>query len=294
MGDRRFVDYLNFKLSHKSGIDVSYDAENSFTREQLHEFQEKPSVGKKVLLLPWFWRMDTKVIKQYTEIMRDKKNTFVSVIVLEPEFLDHPEKVFPDTNVPFETLRCRQPLGRIQADQVLDARCALAEESISSKQRERILSLAGGHIGLLKRLFNIALQGDTLKMDTVLNDPAVKTDLLHLEFQLRALSMPTSKKIGLLRNDNTCALPLLKIFIQSHSEDFASTLTPAQQMLLDLFLSKKGVVISKEEIHRKMNTEGNYSIWAVYKTVSRLSNAITHKYRIRNVSGKGYMLVDRP
>jgi len=291
MGDRRFVDYLNFMLSRKNDIDVSYDAENSYTRNQLHTFQEKPSSGKKVLLLPWFWRMDTRVIKQYTEVMRDKRNTFISVIVLEPEFLDHPESVFPDTNLPFEVLLIRKPLSPILTEQLLKTRCELANATLTQQQRKQILTLGGGHIGLTKRLFNLAIQGTPQTLEYALRDPAIKTDLLNLEHQCRTLSLDTCQTIGLLRKDGTSSIPLLRHFIGSISADFSASLTPFQQELLTLFEQKKGQIVSKNEIHRLMNTDGHYSLWAVYKVISRFAAAVSHKYRVRNISGKGYILV---
>ncbi len=291
MGDRRFVDYLNFVLTQSNSFDISYDAKNSYTREQLREFQNKVTSKPKVLLLPWFWRMDRSVIKAYTEIMRDKRNTFVSVIILEPAFLDQPEDMFPDTNLPFEVLLTRKPLNRPETEQLLDTRCALASATITKNQRDRIFLLARGHIGLTKRLFNLTLQGATLTKDYMLRDPAVKTDLLNLELQCRTLSTDCCKTLGLLREDSSCAIPLLKSFIDSLSTDFVADLTPLQQKLLALFEQKSGRIVSKEEVYRIMSTEGTYSLWAVYKTISRFATAISQKYRIRNVSGKGYILV---
>lgn len=293
MGDRRFVDYLNSILQQSGRHTVHYDADYTFTIEDLSALQSSSINKQKVVLLPWFWRMNKSFLREYTNIMRDKKHAFTSVIVLEPEFLDHPERLFPDTNVPLEVIITRKPLQKIAVEQLLDARSSLANAALSASQREKISKLSGGHIGLVKRLFNLAIQQQLTTPESALQDPAIKTDLLNLEHQYRTLSKETCMAIGLLRKDGSIAIPLLRDFLNSISTDFASTLSPLQQKLLELFESKQGQIVSKKEIHQLMSTEGTYSLWAVYKVVSRFAAAIAHKYRVRNVSGKGYILLEQ-
>ncbi|MCC7304093.1 helix-turn-helix domain-containing protein [bacterium] len=293
MGDRRFVDYLNFTIEHDDRFDVYYDKENTYTQELLELIQQRVTSRIKVLLLPWYFRMSDAFKELFTSLMKDRKNTFISVIILEPEFFERPERVFATTNIPMEVILTRKPLDKDAAGQLLETRCGLEKVTLTDQQKEKIISLSGGHIGLLKRVFNLAIQGKTLTPTEVLSDPAIKADLLNLELQYRTLSQATCKKIGLLRDDNSVAVPLLRYFLNSIQQNLSDTLSPLYQKLLTLFLEKEGEIVTKEEIHALMNEEQEYSLWAVYKNISRFAKAIQKKYAIKNVSGKGYMLLDK-
>lgn len=293
MGDRRFIDYLYHTIAHDDRFDVYYDKENTFTPTTLEKIQRTVTKRIKVVLLPWYFRMSPDFQQSYLSIMRNKNNSFVSIIVLEPSFLDHPELLFPNTNTPMERILTRLPLDKTRTGQLLDIRCQLAGLTLSETQRARITNLSGGHIGLIKRLFNLAIQGSDLTKQVTLEDPAIKADLLNLELQYRTLTQATNKRIGILKDDLSVAIPLLRYFIDSITTSLTDTLSPLYQQLLTLFLSKNGGIVTKDEIHQIMNQEQEYSLWAVYKNISRFAKSIEKKYLIKNISGKGYLLVQR-
>jgi len=290
MGDHRFVDYLYSLIKDTNQYDVFYDAENSYTKNKLIEFQEKHSDKNKVLLLPWFWRMNQSVVKEYTSIMRDKRNKFTSVIILDPTFLDKPEKLFPDTNTPTEIMITRSLLLPGEISKLLLTREKLANRTIPQAQKKKIGILSGGHIGLAKRLFTLAVQGETISLENLIVDTAIRSDLLNLEHQIQTLSQSTAKKIGLLDKNNQISIPLLQRFIANKNKVSTVRLSPLYQQILSIFLAKEGAIVSKKELHEIINKEKVYSLWAVYKTISRFKNAIKPIYELRTVNGKGYLL----
>lgn len=293
MGDRRFLDYLYHHISHEDHLDVYYDKENLFTASTLEKIQEKTTTRTKVVLLPWYFRKPTTFTRAFLQLMRDRRATFISVIIMEPSFFDAPEKFFPDTNLPMQVVLARKPLDKENTLSLLHIRENLADTHIAPETLSQVYALSGGHIGLTKRLFTLATQGERLKLPALLFDPALRATLLNLELQYRTLSKETCKKIGLLTQEEGIAIPLLRAFVQSITEELSDTLTPLQQKLLELFLSRNGELVTKEEVHEIMDPEREYSLWAVYKSIARFSKAVEKQYVVKNVSGKGYVLVKR-
>lgn len=293
MGDWGFAAYLHATIQHDDRYDVYYDVEGTFTDKTLKKIQEKATSRTKVLILPLYFQMSPAFQRGFLRLMRTKTHTFISIIIMEPEFLEHPEKFFPDTNVPMEVILTRKPFSKELTSELIDIRCQLENNTITEKQKAQIYNLSGGHIGLTKRLCLLIFQGKKLSLQDALLDPVIKNDLLRLELQYRILAPDTLKILGILREDGSHTIPLLREFIAAINGNFVDTLSPMYQKLLSLFLTKPGDLVTKEEVHQILSDNKSYSLWAVYKNMSRFAKAVNAKYLIKTVSGKGYILLER-
>lgn len=70
-------------------------------------------------------------------------------------------------------------------------------------------------------------------------------------------------------------------------------LAPAYQELFDRFLNKKSKVVSLSEIHNILTPDKEFSMWATYKSISRFAKEIAPKYKVQNIKGKGYRLIQK-
>ncbi|WKZ23758.1 MAG: helix-turn-helix domain-containing protein [Candidatus Dojkabacteria bacterium] len=291
MGDRRFLDYLYSIFQHSGEYDVYYDHDDSFTAQTLDLVQKKESTRQKLLLVPWYFRKEKSFTSAFTRYMRNKSNTFLSLIILEASYFDTPEKVFSHTSTPVEVILTRKPLSKENSKHLLDVREQLYGKKLPPGARKTILSLTNGHIGLTKRLFLLAQQKHPLTIPKLLHEPTIRAELLQLELEYRTLSRMTTERIGLTTENGVITIPLLKAFVKSLAQPTLDQLSPLYQELLELFLQQPGKFLSKEAIHAHLNQQKPYSLWAVYKTMSRFGKAIQEKYMLRTISGKGYKLI---
>jgi hypothetical protein len=293
LGDRRFIDYLAFTLAKSDDFFVFHDEKNEFTVDTLISIQATIAVKKKVLLLPYFEEKDTQFLAYYSKLMRNRSNTFLSVIRVNAEFLDKPEAYFPDTNLPMESLCVMTPFTAIESDEIIAVREALDEMSIDAASKKFIVVQNGGHAGLIKRACSLYRQNGKITEEMMLHDPPTKAVLLQLEHQMRTLSAYSLKRIGLLSQLERCTIPILDKFMANTRGNIEAALSAVETELLHLLQRQQGIPLSLESIHKAIRPNTPYSMWATYKIVSRFTSAIAVLYRVKNVKGKGYLLLEK-
>jgi hypothetical protein len=127
----------------------------------------------------------------------------------------------------------------------------------------------------------------------MLHDPPTKAVLLQLEHQMRTISVYTLQRIGLLSQKERCTIPVLDKFMANTRGNIEANLSAVEAELLHLFQRQQGKPLSLESIHKTIKPNTPYSMWATYKIVSRFTTAVAMIYRVKNVKGKGYFLLEK-
>lgn len=106
----------------------------------------------------------------------------------------------------------------------------------------------------------------------------------------------TVSKLGILDENGEIRSELLKQYFRDYKEKYIEqsypNLSELEIKLLTYLYASEGNVVSKDQLGDLMLLGNhNYSLWAIYKQISRLKPKISDRFVIENIKGKGYMLV---
>lgn len=161
-----------------------------------------------------------------------------------------------------------------------------------------IFKLSGGNGGLIKYICKaVDENGKEIlsRPDELLEYPPLK---IRLEALLRLTLTQSPKLLRQIKVVTEKMKPfskLLGIYIKNFSLaniDIAfPELTRLERKILSFFVINEGKVIDKETVAFWMEmSEDEYSLWAIYKIVSRLRKKIRGRYNLDSIKGRGYCL----
>ena len=107
--------------------------------------------------------------------------------------------------------------------------------------------------------------------------------------------LKTLKKINIVNQQGEVFSPLVKKYLEvyesTHIRKIFPNLTKKERKILTYFLANKGKVLNKDKLSFLIGMKANnFSLWTIYKSISRLRTKIKQHYRITNIKGIGYQL----
>lgn len=124
----------------------------------------------------------------------------------------------------------------------------------------------------------------------------------QINFQMERLArliitLPTIQltELGLLNDQGFLKSKLLKIYLSKFTSttitNLYPSLTKAESKILTYLIENQNQILSIDKIADIIKmTDENFSLWAIYKTISRLRPKIRKNFKLRSVKGKGYIL----
>ena len=65
----------------------------------------------------------------------------------------------------------------------------------------------------------------------------------------------------------------------------------AEAKVLSFIIENEDKVVSLDKLANLMKmTDANFSLWAIYKMISRLKPKVKNNFQIKNIKGRGYLL----
>ena len=161
----------------------------------------------------------------------------------------------------------------------------------------KISILSGGNASLIKHLGKAVDDlGERILDDkkTLINHPSVRMKLDDLADVILKEDEEILKKLGILKGKGLFS-PLLSLYFKNFElkniDALFPYLTSQEKKIFTFFLKNKGKLIDKDRINFLMGlTEEEFSLWAVYKAISRLKEKVKQIYEIKNLKGQGYIL----
>lgn len=162
----------------------------------------------------------------------------------------------------------------------------------------KIHRLSGGNPALIKHLGQVVdrLGKQVLSRPKVLiKTPSLKVKLNDLAQAVLSEPRETLRRIDVLDSQDKIFSPLLALYLKSYElENIVNLfpqLTKQERKILTYFIKNKNKVVDKDRISFLMGlSEENFSLWALYKAISRLKNKIKDHYQLVNFKNKGYMI----
>ena len=191
------------------------------------------------------------------------------------------------------------PLFDLQGtERILNINKKLLSLDYSEKTYSKIYELSMGNAAMTKHL-GLAVDKfgpEILKnKKTLIQFPSLRVKIDEIAQVILKEPVETLKKLKIINQQGDIFSPLIKKYFEIYEpvdiERVFPGLTKRERKLLAFFLANKGKVLDKDKL--SFLTEmgmGDFSLWAVYKSVSRLRVKIKQHYKIVNIKGIGYQL----
>lgn len=164
----------------------------------------------------------------------------------------------------------------------------------------QIYRLSGGNASLIKYIAKaVDFFGEKIvyDFDQLTTYPPIKIRLEEFQQILLRQPMDVLLQMGLILDSGKPFSLLISKYFDNFKIEQLDTIYPGltnlEKKILSFFIINKNKIINKDRIASwmKMSVD-DYSLWAIYKTISRLKIKIKGNFTIFTVNGKGYILKD--
>lgn len=164
---------------------------------------------------------------------------------------------------------------------------------------QKIYELSGGNPGLVKHIGKCVDDWG----ENVLDNPEVLAIYPSVAIKLGELArvIITQKNsilesLEMINSSGKLFSPLLKIYLQKYESEnidkILPELTVQERKIFSYLLANQNRMVDIDKIAFLMGlNDETFSLWAIYKAVSRLKKRINGVYRIETIKGKGYRLL---
>lgn len=208
------------------------------------------------------------------------------------------DKYFSLGKTIFSNLIKIPPFDQEGTKRILETNREILGYKFSSSAVKKIYQLSGGNPSLIKHLGKCVDDlGEKVlsRPETLINYPSLKIKLNDINEVVLSESGNVLIQIGIISEKGQIFSPLVANYYKNYEleniGEIMPGLTPQEKRILTFFLKNKGKVINKDRIFMLMKlSEEEYSLWAIYKAISRLKSKIKEKYHLKALKDQGYVL----
>ncbi|MCA9391665.1 helix-turn-helix domain-containing protein [candidate division WWE3 bacterium] len=212
--------------------------------------------------------------------------------------ITNPEGYFAKTHPFFQSICHILPFSEDDTQIMIDANRSYYGWSIAKKYYKKIYRLTGGVARLIKYVCSEITDNNLSPedYDRFMQNPAILFELKILYALLMNESKEHLKQLRIINTKGKIRSMLLQRYFKQQTNiqetDLKRTLTPQEQTLFNYLLANKGQLISVDKIASLIAmSDDNFSLWKIYKLISRLKPKLKPTYALETVRGKGYRLM---
>lgn len=254
---------------------------------------------KKLVVVRLFETMADK-----SEIL-EKLNGFKIKFCGNPIFLfitDHtaiirPEEYCAKTTAFFSDRLEIAPFDLKQTRQMIRVTAKYFGWQIRPADYEKIYRLSGGIPRLAKYICKDIDEKNARSdsLEKFIKNASINFELNYLNKILLQLTKDELRTLGLVNNRGKIKSLLLERYFRNYQTRLAAELYPdlssLEAKVFAYLYENKNRLVSLEKVADLMAmSDTNYSLWAIYKLLSRLNQKIKDHYKIENRKGRGYFL----
>ncbi|MCA9381778.1 helix-turn-helix domain-containing protein [Candidatus Dojkabacteria bacterium] len=172
---------------------------------------------------------------------------------------------------------------------------------INPNEYDTLYKLSGGNPRLVKHIcINNVEQGIKYSdLETNINDATNNYELAYLAELYVKYDKANLTKLGITDNEGKIKSLLFVEYLKTLNSDFIEKLFPHLsdleiKVLSILFLNLNQIVRIEKIGDIIYPDPDDYSLWAIYKLISRLKPKVKSQFIIDNVKGKGYIMRAKP
>jgi len=279
-------------------------AKQNFVRGKANifpELKEYLETHKIIIILSYIERLkDKEKVFKFLRILRTLHQTNLSIlttcdqsILVDPDiYLSGPEQ-FAESFYAFE------PFDLKGTKRAIDLLLKTYGLKVKSSSLPKIHELSGGNASLSKYICKaVDTYGDKVLSDLkeLVNYPPLKIRLdefIQITFKEKPEILKQLKIVNSKGKIFAKALQYyLKNYEAEHLDILFPDLTQLEKRILSYLLLNKGTIINKDRLAFWMGmSDDDFSLWAIYKIISRIKKKIEGKFKLENVKGRGYRLI---
>jgi hypothetical protein len=293
VGINRLID-LAVKSTHRSEFEIIYDHDHSLTLDQITAKISKRNKKKpQLLVLPFLQSETDEFIQELSgKLQRQDKNKIILLSHISCiQYLSVKQNLQKQTKL-YSLIDIVKPLTLIQTKQMIDSK--FGDQIKEEKIILRIYELSGGVAGLVKRLCNYFLYYQNLdEIDSVAKYLPVNENLNTIMDEIKILPNDVLIDFGVINLAGEYISQLIEYIIRNKKtiSSRVNSLTGNEKLIFDLLLRHINSVVKIDKIDLILRDKEFFSFWGNYRAVSRLRQKISNEFAIKNIKGKGYMLV---
>lgn len=293
VGINRIIDSVVNTLGEES-FEVIYDIDHTLTLDKIRQKLNKRNKSKQILLvLPFLQSENNEFLVELSGILQrlDKNKITVLSHISLMQYLSLKQNLKNQTKL-YSLIDIIKPLSPKQTEQMVLAQ--FSEQIKNKKIIGRIFNLSGGIAGLVKRLCNYFLYyGNLDDTETIAKYIPIHENLSEIIDEIKILPVNILREFGVLDDKGSYISQLIELVINNQKiiSKRNNSLTGNEKLIFDLLLRNINTVVNIDAIDKVLREAEFFSFWGNYRAISRLRKKISKEFEIKNVKGKGYMLV---
>ena len=302
-GEKTIFNFLTFNFRNDKLFDGIYVYDPELEAENLTDFckkiESKKTAKNKLIIIRFFEQVDDKphVLEKLDSIRRKNPKNLIYLVITNQEAYLNPSSHQAISTVFFSELKFIYPFNIGQTKKMIDSLKNYYGWKINPSIYREIYRLSGGVPRIIKYLTK-ELYESRIKLtdkDKLIQIPQIEFQLRFLTNILITLSQNRLQILGLIDEKSHLKSSLLKYYLKNYISEIITRLYPqlgnTETKVLSFFSENEGKIIGMDNIANLMKmSDDNFSLWAIYKVISRLKPKVKNNFEIKNIKGKGYML----
>jgi hypothetical protein len=287
MGVSRVINYTAYLLKKEVDLNVIY---LTHIGNPISLISDKLSADKFNLLIePSYCKLSVEDQREIESLIMRNSHLLNIIVGGQASLISNIEENKYFNTKFLENIVILRPLDYDLTISLINSRMTLDKIEVPSSLLETIYELGGGHGGLTKQIVLFFNKYKSLEISKLLLDPTIKIMCNAILSETKCYTDKVKADLGLFKAEGKYFAELLNVY-KSELQEKRSSLTVKQAKLLSYLKSRMGETVSREEIEEMLFNENDYSMWGVYKFISRFREAISAEYDLINVYNQGYIL----
>jgi len=237
------------------------------------------------------------VLTKLDSLRRRHPELLTFLAITDHNVITNPESYQTTSSIFFSDIIYVPPFNRIQTEKMINTLTYFYGWEIKPNIVDKIYNLSGGNPRLIKYFCKEVSES---------NYPISNFEKFilvpQINFQLNLISKllittPVSKLdlLGLTDKEGKIISQLVRYYLKNYKSDIINALYPAlgntEAKIASFLIESEGRVVSIDKIANLVKmTDDNFSLWAIYKMISRLKPKLKNNFKIHNIKGRGYLL----
>ncbi|OGM30151.1 hypothetical protein A2630_02950 [Candidatus Woesebacteria bacterium RIFCSPHIGHO2_01_FULL_44_10] len=255
--------------------------------------------GKKIIVVRLFENLENKreVLETLNSLRHPFPEKLTFLLIVNHTALAEPEDYFGYSTQFFSERFYIQPFNLKETIRMIEINSKFYGWRINERNYNKIYALSGGNPRLIKYICkDIDEKQATLdSISKFLANPAIKFQLDYFTKLLLQEKTENLKVLGILDEKPRIKSELLaKYFVDYQSrivDELYPTLTNLERKIFTYLYENKNRIVSVDKLGDLTEMAGHeFSLWAIYKLISRVKSKIAKLFKIRAIKGQGYLL----
>ncbi|OGM14481.1 hypothetical protein A3A76_05780 [Candidatus Woesebacteria bacterium RIFCSPLOWO2_01_FULL_39_23] len=302
-GEKTIFNFLSFNFRSDKLFDEIYVYDPELENENIIDFTKKlifaNNLKNKLLIIRFFEQIEDKpkTLEKLDSLRRKNPKYLTYLAISNQEALLYPSSHQALTTVFFSDIIYFLPFDTIQTASMINSLINYYGWNINLSVFDEIYHLSGGIPRIIKYLTKELYESHIplSNKDKLILIPQISFQLKLLTIILITHNKKQAYLLGLTDGNYRLKSSLLKYYIKNFRSEMITRLYPqlsdTETKILSFFSENEGKIVSLDNLAALMKmSDDNFSLWAIYKVISRLKPKIKNNFNLKNVKGRGYVL----